>query len=659
MKLTMLENIFTGPKYIVRFRRPLAAHLFIWFGAIAATLVVFTQAPDFYNEIISNVINNPQVFLYELIIPLLLIYLLYYAFGSVVPAVAAVSLFLFSVSIVYKYKVFLRGDPFMPTDIILRGEAFNIVSASSIKIGAGSLAILILIILGCAALARFFRFHRLNPATRIIGGIVSAAFIAASYFAIYINDAVYDSIPVKHNIYNMVNEFNSKGFILSFLHHTKDLNLGALKPDGYSAKRALEILEEYGGSGAGGGSMGGGGSGAGGGAAAFRPDVIFLMSEAFWDITNIGALVFDGTDGIGDPIPNFHELEKSCVTGELFTEVYGGGTDTTEFNVLTGHSVANFGTDVASAYKLLIRNKTDSIARAFTGNGYSAVALHPGLPWFYNRQNVYPWMGFEEFINVGSFDQALDKSGNYISDFAMTEKLIETYERYTGGTGKPFFCFAVSIQNHGPYDAGYMYGKIPTNYHAAPGVELSTKSDYAITNYVRGASDADFELGRLVSYLEGVGRPVVLVFFGDHLPGLGSNFAAYKELGYPIGYDGGFEEKANIFRERYIIWANGDAEKMWPQYREMKARTHRMSAGYLGVYLVQSLGLVCDPYDNLVEAMREMLPVYHTRFYSTDEADGAGLVEGAPDSGAAAGTFAKTLGDYRIAQYYKIFDEKR
>jgi phosphoglycerol transferase MdoB-like AlkP superfamily enzyme len=101
--------------------------------------------------------------------------------------------------------------------------------------------------------------------------------------------------------------------------------------------------------------------------------------------------------------------------------------------VLFRSSVTNFGVDVPSAFKLIIRRDTDSIARAFAGNGYSAVALHPGFPWFYNRQNVYPWLGFEEFINISSFDETRDISGNYVSDFAMTDKMIDVYENYTAG----------------------------------------------------------------------------------------------------------------------------------------------------------------------------------------------------------------------------------
>ena len=675
MKLLKLPGLKHARKYALILSHPLAPHIFLWLGAVASALVILSQAPALYSEIITHALDVPQVVLIEFLAMLLLIYTFYYVSGIVWFAVGVPSLFVYILCLVNKYKVFLRGDPFMPTDIILGVEAFDIVAASSIKPGSGSIILLFLIVICCTALGIFIRFTRPRPRTRVIGGLLAAALAVASYFGIFTNTAVYASIPIRNNIYNMVNEFNSKGFIFAFIYHIKDLNPGALRPDGYSINRALEILDKY-------GAGGPGGNGAGPGSSApFRPDVIFLMSEAFWDITEIPALDFNMGGGVDiegdirDPIPIFRSLEKSYATGEFYADVYGGGTDTTEFSLLTGHSIANFNVEIASAYKYLIRKDADSIVRTFSANGYSAVALHPGFPWFYNRQNVYPWLGFETFIDIGAFDEAADISGNYISDYAMTEKLINIYEEYTAD-GEPLFCFAVSIQNHGPYDAGYMYGEMEKNYLTTPEITLSIKSDYSVTNYVRGIQDADASLGRLTGYLESVERPVVLLFFGDHLPGLGSNFTAYKELGYPIGYDGGLEARVNIFRGRYLIWANGPARAMWPEYEAMRAGTDRMGAAYLGVYVMEKLGLDMGAYNRLVEAARLSLPVYHSMFYGTDRNDGAPVYDGKPGLGGNADADAglgfdaglgadgtddlllEILEEYRIAQYYKLFDEK-
>ena len=712
-------------KYRLTFSHPLAPHIFLWLGAVAAATASFTQIPGPYADIIQQTIENPIIFFLEFLALLITVYFCYYASGTVWIAVALTSFSSLAFSMVNKYKVFLRGDPFMPSDIFLGGEALNIASASSLKIGAGSIILAVLMLLGCVALGLFFRFRRARPLTRLVGSFAALSLAVVSFFCIYSNETIYTSIPVKGNIYNMVNEYNSKGFIFAFIYHTKDLNLGALRPDGYSADRAREILAGYGGQASGdggdytyatpgpsGSSIQNGWSGG-----VFAPDIIMLMSEAFWDITNIPTLIFDGEGGFGDPIPVFHELKADSITGEFYADVYGGGTDTTEYSVLTGHSIANFKNEVASAYKSLVRKPTDSIVRSLRGGGYTTIAMHPGYPWFYNRQNVYPWLGFESFIDISAFDEVADKSGNYISDFAMTEMLINMYKDFIGaeadagtgveavagagagagggiggagaGAGGPLFCFAVSIQNHGPYDAGYMYGAPLYNYLTSPEITLSIKGEYTISNYIKGLQDADASLGRLTDYLETVGRPVVLVFFGDHLPGLGSNFSAYKELGYPIGYDGGLNETSSIFKGCYLIWANEAARGLWPEYESLKATTHRLSASYLGVYMMECLGYDLNAYEKLVAKMHTELPVYHSKFFGTEEENGAALLSGNPDTeeagmeemgeadataadAGAAGTGAadasaakfqneyinELLMEYRIAQYYKIFDEK-
>ncbi|MDR3121967.1 MAG: LTA synthase family protein [Clostridiales bacterium] len=665
----------------LKFTRPLVPHLFLLAGALAASSVVFLQAPDFAGEIIAHVRQNPQVFFFEFLFALIVAYFFYYASGQVWIGIAVPSLLIFIVCVVHKYKVYLRGDPFMPADIILGGEVVNISRTSSITLGPGSIALLALILLANAAVLIFARFPRVRPRVRLCGLFLCAVAAAASFFSIYTNDAVYASIPIKNNAFNMVNEFNSKGFLFAFLYHTKDLRLGALKPEGYSADRAREILARY--------EDRGGSQTAGGetptaddetptqpsdssasdpsasdspAPGSFTPDVIFWMSEAFWDVTQIPSLSFPEDT---DPVANFHRLERESLSGDFYPSVYGGGTDMTEFNVLTGHAAANFNTDVSSAYKFLIRRDTDSIVRSFARAGYSTLALHPGYAWFYNRVNVYPWLGFERFISIDDFDAARDVSGNYVSDQATTDKLLAAYEEYTRAdtgvdVGKPFFNYTVSIQNHGPYDAGFMYGQMPQNYIAAPGTEIDAKSHYAITNYVRGLQDADASLGRLVEYFEGAARPVVLVFFGDHLPGLGSNYAAFHALGYPIGLEGGLAEKINVYQGRYLIWANDAARAQWPAYETLRRTSRRMSANYLGLYVLEKLGLTDDPYQNLVGALREALPVYHPMFYGTDEADGAELFEraksGLPDS--LPGGAADLAADYKIAQYYKLFDEK-
>ncbi|MDR1439028.1 MAG: LTA synthase family protein [Clostridiales bacterium] len=751
------------------------------------TGMVFATAPDFIGHIVRNAYRSPAVILLQFMAVLIAVFFLYFVSGRVWVPALAVSFLLFTMCIIHRYKVFLRGDPFLPSDILLSGEALSISSSSAIELGAGVIIMLIAIIAANAAIIAFARFPRPRLPARLAGSILFAALAALSYRAVYTNDAVYNSIKVDLNAYNMVNEFNSRGFLTAFIYHTKELSIS--KPKGYSEGAAVAILARYGAaggesgtvgaggesadsggngggagtaggeggesaaegsnagvadgesttgsgtvggeSGAGSGGAGGesadsGGNGGGAGTAGseggesaaegsnagvadgesaaggapaggqFLPDVIMIMSEAFWDITQIPALEFTGDT---DPLKNFHRLQGESISGDLYTSVFGGGTDVTEFSVLTGHSIANFGADMPSAYKILIRDDTDSVARAFKRAGYSAVAMHPGFSWFYNRANVYRWLGFDRFIHSGDFGDG-DISGNYISDKAMADRLMETYLEYTDGGvgaggdgrgGNPFFNFTVTIQNHGPYDGGWMYGKIPPNYATAPGTELSEKSVYALTNYVRGLQDADEALGRLADFFERSERPVVMAYFGDHLPSLGYNFQAYKELGYPIGYGSeaglDLQAKLNTYRETYFIWANARARAQWGAYEGLAgAERGQMSANYFGFYLLDKLGIASGQYQSLVMDLYGRLPVYGRFFSSTQSQSGAGFSEAQPGQepqtagqaeqegqgpqsaeqpgqegqGAAQPAqepLADMLDDYKIAQHYKMFGE--
>jgi hypothetical protein len=497
----------------------------------------------------------------------------------------------------------------------------------------------------------------------------------------YTNDALYNGIAINDNSYNMVNEFNSRGFLTAFLYHTKDLAIQ--KPAGYSKNAALGILRRYEnmapGAGMGTGADAGGETGVAEGTAAdsgaktgmgaesgarsgagtetgsFRPDIVMIMSEAFWDITQVSALA---PTGGADPLENFHRLEKESIAGDLYVSSFGGGTDTTEFNALTGNASANLGANTASAYKILIRRSTDSIAWALKREGYSAVALHPGYGWFYNRINVYKWLGFDQFIDGGAFGNG-DIYGNYVSDEAMERKLLETYNAHTGGGspgGNPFFGFIVSIQNHGPYDGGWMYGELPPNYALAPGVELSQGSIYALTNYIHGLYCADRSLGRLADYFEQCERPVAIVFFGDHLPSLGYNFQTYSELGYPIGYGNvsgaGLQAKLNTYRAPYLIWANAEARAQWDEYGSLAAPPrNQMSANYLGYFLLDRLGMDSGAYQNFLMSAYGKLPVYGKYFSSSDNRAGHGFSKASPEY------LENMLDEYKIVQYYKMFGE--
>lgn len=132
-------------------------------------------------------------------------------------------------------------------------------------------------------------------------------------------------------------------------------------------------------------------------------------------------------------------------------QVFGGGTSNTEYEVLTGHSMALL-PYVISAYQAYCRPEEYGMASTLKAQGYTAVAMHPNISGNWNRKNVYQYMGFDEFISSGGFQEA-ERLRNYVSDLGDYQRLIERYEEKE--PGEKLFVFNVTMQNHGGYEEAF------------------------------------------------------------------------------------------------------------------------------------------------------------------------------------------------------------
>ena len=132
-------------------------------------------------------------------------------------------------------------------------------------------------------------------------------------------------------------------------------------------------------------------------------------------------------------------------------QVFGGGTSNTEYEVLTGHSMALL-PYVISAYQAYCHPEEYGMVSTLKAQGYTAVAMHPNISGNWNRKNVYQYMGFDEFISSGGFQEA-ERLRNYVSDLGDYQRLIERYEEKE--PGEKLFVFNVTMQNHGGYEEAF------------------------------------------------------------------------------------------------------------------------------------------------------------------------------------------------------------
>lgn len=242
-----------------------------------------------------------------------------------------------------------------------------------------------------------------------------------------------------------------------------------------------------------------------------RPDIIIVMSEAFWDPTRL-----PGVHLSPDPMPTIRGLS----TGDIFSPSQGGNTSNVEFELLTGFSNA-FLPSGSVPYQQYVRRNLPSIIWTLKAQGYETIAMHPYYKHFWNRDKVYQYLGFDRFMALEDIP-GLAARGPFVGDGIFLDRLYETLE----ATPQPKVLFAITMQNHGPYEKGR---------YAQPNIsmQMDGKLDEhdAVQTYSQGVHDADDALKLLIERLSQRSRPSLLVFFGDHTPYLGKNLSVYRQSG--------------------------------------------------------------------------------------------------------------------------------
>ncbi|HET8898353.1 MAG TPA: LTA synthase family protein, partial [Rhodanobacteraceae bacterium] len=268
---------------------------------------------------------------------------------------------------------------------------------------------------------------------------------------------------------------------------------------------------------------------------------------------------------------------------------FGGGTIRTEFEVLTGLPLSSFPglqypyLGIESAH---LRGLVSSLKHA----GYRSTAVHPNKGGFWNRRNVFRQLGFDRFISED--DPAFAKAprrGYYISDAAFTDVVLSSL----AADGPPQFVFGISIEEHGPYDNVPLSADAAAARNAIPvPAGLDPASTQRLQTYLLHQRDADAQLGRLASALAQRARPSLLLFYGDHLPGLGDV--------YQLGFDDGRD--ASEQPVPYLLIEPGQPHA--PTRRDLPA-------WMLGSTILDRAGVRNDPWFALLAAVQPALEPQH------------------------------------------------
>ncbi len=327
--------------------------------------------------------------------------------------------------------------------------------------------------------------------------------------------------------------------------------------------------------------------------AADLPNVIVIMNEAFSDLRAL----CDYETNV--PVtPNIDALTENTIKGNLHVSVKGGNTANSEYEFLTGGTMAFLPTG-SIPYQQHIKGETPSLASYLKALGYNTLGAHPYQATGWMRHKVYPWFSFDTTAFVDDFRPlySSDLLRGYVSDDCLFDYLIDRYEENEAAGDAPLFCFAVTMQNHGSYDKEY------ANF--SPDVEVVGLEGYQrISAYLSLIRKTDAYFAELVRYFEGVDDKTVILMFGDHQP----NDNVVSKLMQNAGVDAGAAalDADNRYITPYVLWANYDLNE------DAVAETlssEDISINYLSTLLCTAADIPLTGYQTFLASMQKDYPV--------------------------------------------------
>ena len=244
-----------------------------------------------------------------------------------------------------------------------------------------------------------------------------------------------------------------------------------------------------------------------------KPNITVIQSESFFDARRLHPSIKT------DILNNFDACNAESVQyGKLKVPAWGANTMRSEFSFLTGLKYQDMGLYRYYPYQFIKQMPVSSIASALQAQGYYCVCIHPHPASFFGREALFPKLGFDEFIDIGSFEGA-EKFGPYISDQSVTDKILEITKQITD---KPLFIFAITMENHGPLHLEKTSKQEQSEYYSD--TKVSGMSD--LTVYLRHLKNADKMIKALTDNYRQSNRETTLCFYGDHIPSMPNIYQA-------------------------------------------------------------------------------------------------------------------------------------
>lgn len=347
-----------------------------------------------------------------------------------------------------------------------------------------------------------------------------------------------------------------------------------------------------------------------------QPHIIIVMNESLADYTLVdseGNMTYNR-----DYLPFIHSLDNNVIKGKCYVSIYGSLTADSEFECLTGNSMA-FLPMATAPYQQFIKGTTFSLPLYLKTLGYRTIAVHPCNPANWNRTNAYASMDFDEFLAKDDFENP--EIIRQVSDDATYRKVEEQFEKKQ--PGESLFIMAVTMQNHGGY----------TEATEWENPIVAADGSYPMANeYLSSANISDEAYERLLNYFSSYDEPVLILMFGDHQPAIEEEFVS-RTLGVTeAGYT--FEQQQERYCTPYILWANYEIPT------ELNGIT---SANFLSNLVIEHAGLPNYQFGEYLSGIQEKIEAINAYGYMTKD--------GLWHSYEEENEYSRLIREYAIVEY--------
>ena len=497
-----------------------------------------------------------------------------------------------------------RGTPILPWDLSALGTAAAVAGNYRFVPTLSMLGALALIVALGVFLLRKKNRAMLSMSREQWGVRLACVGTGLLCLALLLPTQKLGNLGVKTDVWDQAGSYQTGGCLATFLRNTEFLEVE--EPEDTSVERLQQIVSlveqpepvEV---------------------SVDRPNIVAIMNESWADFEDYGTL------SLSESVTDYIRSLDNAIFGHAYTSVFGAGTSASEFEFLTGNSMA-FLPSGSIPYQQYVLGPTASLASHLKELGYDTLAFHPGEQTSWQRDRAYPNLGFDDYKYGDLMDVPQTFEHGYVSDQSDFDQIIWEFEHKEDG--QPLFLFNVTIQNHG----GYTVEDYPAEVTLtdAPGQYPMAEQ------YLTLANKTDEAFRTLVEYFQQQEEPTIIVMFGDHQPSVEQEFLD-KAYGVAQG-EMTMEQYMGKYYVPFVIWANYDLPEEGPEVT---------SLNFLGQYVLRYAGIEATAYDSFLWQLQSQLPAVTFVGYVDEEGQAYSHLE--------TNDFTALIEDYQRVQYNNLF----